>query len=230
MQLCTAAPQGVSNLPNRGHRRHNRHLITDSTTNLSSKPSLLHRQIPCSLKSLRLHSRLLLARAATSEETPSGPNPYAAEERGGGGVSLEDVVPPEKNLYNQTWTEEEVKEDANADAGGQMQIFDYFSNLDLKLDSDDTYNLLLYGGGALFALWLASAVVGAIDSIPLFPKLLEVVGLGYTVWFSSRYLIFKCHIKMRVMFDVAEVGDLSSSLCETTCVNVASMIDIIPTV
>ncbi|TQE14216.1 hypothetical protein C1H46_000135 [Malus baccata] len=206
MQLCTAAPQAISNLTNRGHRRHNRHLITDSTTNLSSKPSLLHRQIPCSLKSLRLHSRLLLARAATSEETPSGPNPYAAEERGGGGVSLEDVVPPEKNLYNQTWTEEEVKEDANADAGGQMQIFDYFSNLDLKvgcktcsvytgkyieLDSDDTYNLLLYGGGALFALWLASAVVGAIDSIPLFPKLLEVVGLGYTIWFSSRYLIFK---------------------------------------
>ncbi|MQL41646.1 hypothetical protein EI012_27460, partial [Escherichia coli] len=25
----------------------------------------------------------------------------------------------------------------------------------------------------------------------LFPKLLEVVGLGYTVWFSSRYLLFK---------------------------------------
>ncbi|XP_068304382.1 protein CURVATURE THYLAKOID 1D, chloroplastic [Pyrus communis] len=190
MQLCTAAPQAISNLPNHGHRRDNRHLITDSTTNLSSKPSLVHRQIPFSLNSFRLHSRLLLARAAKSEETPSGPNPYAAEERSGG-VILEDVVPPEKNLYNQTWTEEEVKEDANADADGQIQIFDYFSNLDLKLDSEDTYSLLLYGGGALFALWLASAVVGAIDSIPLFPKLLEVVGLGYTVWFSSRYLIFK---------------------------------------
>lgn len=24
-----------------------------------------------------------------------------------------------------------------------------------------------------------------------FPKLMEVVGLGYTVWFTSRYLIFK---------------------------------------
>lgn len=75
---------------------------------------------------------LLLARAAKSEETPSGPNPYATEERSGG-VVLEDVVPPEKNLYNQTWTEEEAKEDANADADGQIQIFDYFSNLDLKV-------------------------------------------------------------------------------------------------
>ncbi|RXI07865.1 hypothetical protein DVH24_014431 [Malus domestica] len=35
------------------------------------------------------------------------------------------------------------------------------------LDCDDTYSLLLYGGGTLFALWLASVVVGAIDSIPL---------------------------------------------------------------
>ncbi|KAE8718531.1 hypothetical protein F3Y22_tig00110013pilonHSYRG00484 [Hibiscus syriacus] len=42
-----------------------------------------------------------------------------------------------------------------------------------------------YGSGALVALWLASALVGAIDSIPLFPKLLEVVGLGYTFWFTS---------------------------------------------
>ncbi|GKV18710.1 hypothetical protein SLEP1_g29051 [Rubroshorea leprosula] len=46
-------------------------------------------------------------------------------------------------------------------------------------------------GGALVALWLASAVAAAIESIPLFPKLMQVVGLGYTVWFSSRHLLFK---------------------------------------
>ncbi|MBA0870694.1 hypothetical protein Goshw_016071 [Gossypium schwendimanii] len=61
----------------------------------------------------------------------------------------------------------------------------------LQLDSGDGYSIILYGTGALFALWLASSLVGAIDSIPLFPKLMEVVGLGYTVWFSSRYLLFK---------------------------------------
>lgn len=79
----------------------------------------------------------------------------------------------------------------------------------------------MYGGAAVVALWLTSAIVGAIDSIPLvciklqmsifhtgiqlrnansylfdsflwqFPKVLEVIGLGYTVWFTSRYLLFK---------------------------------------
>ncbi|KAL6518586.1 hypothetical protein OROGR_019088 [Orobanche gracilis] len=48
----------------------------------------------------------------------------------------------------------------------------------------------MVAGGAV-ALWLASATVGAIDSIPLVPKMLELVVLGYTVWFSSCYLIFK---------------------------------------
>ncbi|KAF1873725.1 hypothetical protein Lal_00027763 [Lupinus albus] len=58
-------------------------------------------------------------------------------------------------------------------------------------DADDAGSVVLYAGGAVSALWLTSVVIGAIDSIPLFPKLLEVVGLGYTVWFTSRYLIFK---------------------------------------
>lgn len=90
-----------------------------------------------------------------------------------------------------------------------------------QLGTNDTGSVVLYGAGALVILWLSSAVIGAIDSIPLvciklqlfqyfhpkinflnanrfwfifavqFPKLLEVVGLGYTVWFSTRYLLFK---------------------------------------
>ncbi|KAE8700081.1 Detected protein of unknown function [Hibiscus syriacus] len=59
------------------------------------------------------------------------------------------------------------------------------------LENEDAYSIILYASGTLVALWLASALVGAIDSIPLIPKLLEVVGLGYTIWFTSRYLIFK---------------------------------------
>lgn len=92
----------------------------------------------------------------------------------------------------------------------------------LQFDSEYSYSILLYGGGAVAVLWLASAVVSAVDSIPLvcmiylifsclhimtvpilifykclfetiiqFPKLLEVVGLGYTLWFTTRYLLFK---------------------------------------
>ncbi|XP_026434452.1 protein CURVATURE THYLAKOID 1D, chloroplastic-like [Papaver somniferum] len=73
----------------------------------------------------------------------------------------------------------------------QMMSFDFMDGLNLKFDSEDAYSYLVYGSGALITLWLASAVVGAIDSIPVFPKVLELVGLGYTIWFSSRYLIFK---------------------------------------
>ncbi|PIN01562.1 hypothetical protein CDL12_25930 [Handroanthus impetiginosus] len=51
--------------------------------------------------------------------------------------------------------------------------------------------VLLYGGGAIVAVWLASIVVGAINSIPLLPKIMELVGLGYTGWFVYRYLLFK---------------------------------------
>ena len=37
----------------------------------------------------------------------------------------------------------------------------------LQLDSVDTYSILVYGAGTLVFLWLSSAVVGAIDSIPV---------------------------------------------------------------
>ncbi|KAJ8534814.1 hypothetical protein K7X08_016542 [Anisodus acutangulus] len=51
--------------------------------------------------------------------------------------------------------------------------------------------VLLYGGGAIIAIWLSSIVVDAINSVPLLPKVLELVGLGYTGWFVYRYLLFK---------------------------------------
>lgn len=43
------------------------------------------------------------------------------------------------------------------------QIFNFV----LQLDLDSPYPLLVYGGGILITLWLASAVVGSIDSIPV---------------------------------------------------------------
>merc|ERR1711918_129195 len=52
-------------------------------------------------------------------------------------------------------------------------------------------NALLIGGGGLFALWLASTVVGAINSVPLLPKLMELVGFGYSAWFVYKYFLFK---------------------------------------
>ncbi|KAI3444461.1 hypothetical protein Pfo_001126 [Paulownia fortunei] len=67
-----------------------------------------------------------------------------------------------------------------------------FTDLKEKWDAvENKSTVLLYGGGAIVAVWLASIVVGAINSVPLLPKIMELVGLGYTGWFVYRYLLFK---------------------------------------
>ncbi|KAL8028143.1 hypothetical protein ABFS82_14G137300 [Erythranthe guttata] len=67
-----------------------------------------------------------------------------------------------------------------------------FTDLKEKWDGvENKSTVLLYGGGAVVGVWLASVVVGAVNSVPLLPKVLELVGLGYTGWFVYRYLLFK---------------------------------------
>ncbi|XP_004234214.2 protein CURVATURE THYLAKOID 1A, chloroplastic isoform X2 [Solanum lycopersicum] len=51
--------------------------------------------------------------------------------------------------------------------------------------------IFLYGGSAILGLWFSSIIADALDSIPLLPKFLELVGLGYFGWFVYRYLLFK---------------------------------------
>ncbi|KQK01795.1 protein CURVATURE THYLAKOID 1A, chloroplastic [Brachypodium distachyon] len=60
-----------------------------------------------------------------------------------------------------------------------------------KLDIEVTPTYVLFGSGALIALLILSKVVAAIDSVPLLPKVLELVGTGYSIWFTTRYLLFK---------------------------------------
>lgn len=129
-----------------------------------------------------------LLKATTSEETSSGPNQFFTEGRDGV-TTLEDVPLVEKNVHSETVSTEVPKEESPMDE--QTQAFEFLDKINMKFDSEDSYSVLLYGSGALLALWFASAIVGAIDSIPVFPKLMEVVGLGYTFWFSTRYLLFK---------------------------------------
>ncbi|MQL41370.1 hypothetical protein EI012_26030, partial [Escherichia coli] len=67
-----------------------------------------------------------------------------------------------------------------------------FTDLKEKWDAvENKSTVLLYGGGAIFFVWLSSILVGAVNSVPLLPKILELVGLGYTGWFVYRYLLFK---------------------------------------
>ncbi|XP_043715648.1 protein CURVATURE THYLAKOID 1A, chloroplastic-like [Telopea speciosissima] len=73
-----------------------------------------------------------------------------------------------------------------------IEVGEVFEDLKGKWDAlENKSTVLLYGGGAIVAVWLSSIVVGAINSVPLLPKIMELVGLGYTGWFVYRYLLFK---------------------------------------
>ena len=51
--------------------------------------------------------------------------------------------------------------------------------------------MITYAAGATAALWLSTTLVGAINVVPLLPKVMELVGLGYSTWFVYRYVLFK---------------------------------------
>lgn len=190
MELCTT--QALSTPPLQPHR-------------CVANPSLFHPIRSVQLKT-RTHFLGLLSRTSTSlratfDETPSEANKFTGE-RSDSVATLEDVpsvdndvtldkVPPvSQSLYNENTEPESPQEETSSD--DPMQPFtEFLAKLNIQLDSEDSSTIFLYGGGALVALWLLSAIVGSIDSIPVFPKLMEVVGLGYSVWFTTRYLLFK---------------------------------------
>ncbi|KAG8094337.1 hypothetical protein GUJ93_ZPchr0012g20626 [Zizania palustris] len=81
---------------------------------------------------------------------------------------------------------------ASDDTSTSASSDELVADLKAKWDGiEDKPTFLLYSGGAVVALWLTTIVVGAINSVPLLPKILELVGLGYTGWFVYRYLLFK---------------------------------------
>ncbi|VFQ82042.1 unnamed protein product [Cuscuta campestris] len=78
------------------------------------------------------------------------------------------------------------------DTSAVIDAEELFADLKEKWDAiENKSTVLAYGGGAIFAVWLSSTVVGAINSVPLLPKVMELVGLGYSGWFVYRYLLFK---------------------------------------
>lgn len=91
----------------------------------------------------------------------------------------------------------------SSDSSAQIQEFVE----DLKVKWDQTENkttVAIYAGGALVTLWLSSIIVGAINSVPLLPKVMELIGLGYTGWFVYRYLLFKSSRK-ELVDDIEEL-------------------------
>uniref|UniRef100_A0A7N0UPX3 Cyanobacterial aminoacyl-tRNA synthetase CAAD domain-containing protein n=1 Tax=Kalanchoe fedtschenkoi TaxID=63787 RepID=A0A7N0UPX3_KALFE len=179
MELCTS--QRLVNL----HHRCSNPLLGMAPLRRNLSPSLLQSS-PCRVKSgLRLRT---LPLRATSEETSTGQTDYVEGTRDAG-FTFEDPSPVDKMTQVEVVEPEKPKEEYAPD--DQSPVVELMDKLDVKLDTDSTIPILLYGGVTIVSVWLALAVVEAIDAIPVFPKLMEVVGLGFTVWFTSRYLIFK---------------------------------------
>merc|ERR1712139_80479 len=74
---------------------------------------------------------------------------------------------------------------------------------------EDKTSVVLYGSGAIILLWLASTIVGSVSNIPLLPKLMELVGLSYTAWFTYRYLLMKT-ARQELVQDIEELKKKSA--------------------
>ena len=58
-------------------------------------------------------------------------------------------------------------------------------------DTENKSAVITYVAGGAALVWLSGTVVGAINSIPVLPKVMELVGLGYSSWFVYRYVLYK---------------------------------------
>ncbi|XP_024363065.1 protein CURVATURE THYLAKOID 1A, chloroplastic [Physcomitrium patens] len=94
---------------------------------------------------------------------------------------------------------------ATAEGDSSAQIQEFIDDLKAKWDqTENKSTVVIYAGGALVALWFSSTIVGAINSVPLLPKVMELIGLGYTGWFVYRYLLFKSSRK-ELVEDIEEL-------------------------
>lgn len=77
-------------------------------------------------------------------------------------------------------------------ADSSVDVEKLLKDLQEKWDKvENKTSVAVYGAGALVAVWLSGTLVSAVNAVPLLPRLMELVGLGYTAWFVWRYLLFK---------------------------------------
>lgn len=65
---------------------------------------------------------------------------------------------------------------------------------------------MLYAGGGVLAVFISTSVVSTVNSVPLLPKLMELIGLGYSTYFVWRYLLFKDRRK-ELLSDLEQLKD-----------------------
>ncbi|KAK9757865.1 hypothetical protein RND81_01G191500 [Saponaria officinalis] len=125
----------------------------------------------------------LLPRVQTNHVSPFLPLPY---------LQPRTSVPSLRiSLESRRFSSFQIKASSTEETSSvdTAELFDDLKEKWDKLENKST--VLVYGGGAIVAVWLSSILVGAINSVPLLPKIMELVGLGYTGWFVYRYLLFK---------------------------------------
>ncbi|PRW59626.1 CURVATURE THYLAKOID chloroplastic-like isoform B [Chlorella sorokiniana] len=85
-----------------------------------------------------------------------------------------------------------VKAESTSTEGSQVDVEALVKDVQEKWDKvENKTSVIVYGAGGIVVLWLAATIVGALNNIPLLPKIFELVGLGYSAWFTYRYLLFK---------------------------------------
>ena len=67
-------------------------------------------------------------------------------------------------------------------------------------DTENKSAVVTYVAGAAALVWLSGTVVGAINAIPVLPKVMELVGLGYSPCLY-RYVLYKDSRKEPEQFD-----------------------------
>jgi hypothetical protein len=92
------------------------------------------------------------------------------------------VLRPATALRATSGKEDSVSVDVDAVVKGVSEKFDSI---------EDKPQAALYAGGVVVAILFANNILSTIDSLPLIPKLLELVGTGYSAWFAYRYLLKK---------------------------------------
>jgi hypothetical protein len=110
-----------------------------------------------------------------------------------------DVKPSEDNVNTQGLPTGSLSEDTTQDALEQAkqvatQVFGRLGDapeylLDIFREYKRPITVIGLVLGALIAVKLAFAVLGAINDIPVLAPTFELIGIGYTIWFVYRYLL-----------------------------------------
>ncbi|HEY9597230.1 MAG TPA: CAAD domain-containing protein [Cyanophyceae cyanobacterium] len=121
----------------------------------------------------------------TNNDTIEVPaEPLIVEIKSSSEISVNPLPSPEPKTETQEVQWQQFQEKASA-------IFTYLSTYTNNFFK--TYQPLLVALGWLLAaivmVKLILAVLGAINDIPLLSVTLELIGLGYLVWFVTRYLL-----------------------------------------